>query len=270
MLSELDLQPALACLEKGDNEAALRLFEMIDRRNLTTFEECMILLNEKKCLEALGRFREAYSKMSSIERLNRDGQFDFFMESGYIHLLFAEGKIQEGIRRGAAFLTKYKDDLAESQSEYADVAYDIKLRISCDLVSAGQFPQAVKALKEFQSNAKEEDRARVCLFLAIAYEQLNNTENAADELRTALTLAPPDDVLAMTHYRLGALDLKQGSADQAKEHFLAAEALKHELIGVPLSELYKFLAAACGYLGEKSEQMRYLELVRKFYDGPVI
>jgi tetratricopeptide (TPR) repeat protein len=271
MLSELELQPALACIERGDNEAALRLFEMIDRRNLTAFEECLILVNEVKCLEVLGRFGEACSRMSYIESLNKDGQFDFFMESAYIDLLFAVGKNQEGIHRGTAFLAKYKEDLAQSQSEYADIAYNIKLKVNCELVSSLQFLQGMEALRSFQSEAREEDRARVSLFLAIAYEQLNMVESAVDELRTTLTLDPiDDDVLAMAHYRLGALYLKQDAAHQAKEQFLAAEALKHSLIGVPLSDLYKFLAAACGYLGEKNEQARYLELARKFYDGPVV
>jgi tetratricopeptide (TPR) repeat protein len=259
MTFESELQAALAFVDRGDNEGALRSFEKISRRNLSPYEECVILLNEKKCLELLGRFKEARTRLKAIERIDSSAQFHLYLELGYIHILFAEGKLREAIERGKAFLLKNDEELR--QKEYEDVVYDLRLRIACDLLSSGQLAQAIAALQRFLPHSREDDQPRVHLFLGIAYEQLGQPENAESEFKQVLRWNRAQGLVADAHYHLGANYLKKGAPAWAKQHFLAAEDLKHALPdNIPLRDLYTFLADSCGHLGEGEQRKHYLQL----------
>ncbi len=255
------MQAALASVEKGDNQRALRLFEKISRKNLGSFEQCVLLLNEKKCLEFLGRFEEADQRLRSIERLDYDGKFQVYLASGRIDLLFARGAFREAVERGHEFLTRFAAEL--DQPEYKDIACSVNLTICYALVNSGQFKQAIEALLLFLPSVCKEDKPRVHLFLGIAYLQSDQAERAEAEFKEVLRFERAEDMAAEAHYRLGAHYLATGAFASSKLHFRAAESLKHALSNIPLRDLYLFLAETSGRLGEEDERKRYLQLAKR-------
>lgn len=255
---DAELQAALAFVDKGDNQEALRLFEKINRSNLGPYEQCIILLNEKKCLELLGRLDDAELRLRSVQQLDQSGQFRLFLEAGYIDLLFAKGEFRAFVKRGNAFLARYKEEL--KKPEYENVRYGLNMNVPCALVNSGQFESAILGLQSFLPHAREEDCPQVHLFLGIAYEQLGQPDNAVSEFETVLRLKPPKDEAGEAHYRLGAHHLKANAPALAKKYFLAAECLKDALPSIPLRDLYIFLANTCGQLGEEDERQKYLHI----------
>jgi hypothetical protein len=69
--------------------------------------------------------------------------------------------------------------------------------------------------------------------------------------------------VAEAHYRLAAHYLATRALASAKQHFRAAENLKHALSNIPLRDLYMFLAETSVRLGEEDECRRYLQLAKK-------
>jgi tetratricopeptide (TPR) repeat protein len=264
MTIELELQAALAFVEKGDNRGALRLFEKISRKNLGSFEQCVILLNEKKCLEFLGRFEEADQRLRSIERIDQDGKFQIYPASGRIDLLFARGSYREAIDRGNEFLTRFAAELDQPEYKALDLAYNVNILICYALVSSGQYEQGIEALLRFLPSVHEEDKPEVHLFLGIAYLESDETDRAEAAFKEVLRFEHAEDKVADAHYRLGAHYLATRALASAKQHFLAAENLKHALpSNIPLRDLYMFLAETSDRLGEESECRRYLQLANK-------
>lgn len=262
MTFQAELEAALRAVDKGNNQEALHLFQQIDKESLQPYEQCVVLLNEKKCLELLGRFKEARGRLEAIQRVDQTGQFGAYLELGYIQLLFAEGKLHDAIERSRRFLLERAEEL--KQPEYEDVVYDLKFLIACHLVSAKQFSEAVTALLHFQPRAREEDRPRLHLFLGIAYEQLGQPEKAEREFKQILGNERVPELVTDAYYRLGAICFRRGAYAWAKDYFLAVEGRNHALpADLSLRDLYTFLANTCGYLGEEAERKKYLQLAKR-------
>jgi tetratricopeptide (TPR) repeat protein len=261
MSFELELQTALDLFAADNWKEALAAFKHARALNKDLPQEVFILLNEARCLEYLGKFREANNHLKTVDRIDTSGQFRIDLGVGKILLSFAEGNPRQGIEQGKAFLLKYETELKDP--EYDNVKYDLSLKIACELISTGQFEAGVDALQRFSPDAKDEDKPRVTLFLGIAYEQLGKYDQAAEEFQRTLQFPLVEDVAAQAHYRLGALYWKKGAVAWAKHHFLEAQNLKHALANVPLRDLYTYLANASGHLGEAEEREKYLELARK-------
>jgi tetratricopeptide (TPR) repeat protein len=265
---ELELQAALAFKEKGDNRGALRLFEKISRKNLGSPEQCVILLGETKCLQILGRFEEADQRLRSIERLDQEGKFEVYLESARIDLLFARGAFREAVERGNEFLKRFAAEL--DQPEYEHIAYNLNITICYALVNSDQFEQGIEALLRFLPSVCEEDKPRFHLFLGIAYLESDETDRAEAEYKEVLRFEHAEDMVASAHYRLGAYFLATRALASAKQHFRAAENLKHALPSeIPLRDLYTFLAETSDRLGEEDECRRYLQLANKTESGMV-
>ena len=257
----LDLAAADKCKE------ALDSFERIRSRNISADQAGAVLLNEAKCLQELGRFADARERLKDARRLlgqikliGQSVNFEIYLEFTEIFLIFAEGKRLQGIERGKAFLAKYEKDLRKD--DYSDVNYELSLRIAFELVSAEQFESGVQALVSFLPYAKDEDHARILLFLGIANEKLGNHDQAIDKFKRILQSSGPEDMVVQAHYHLGAIYWKSGAAAWAKQHFLEALNLRNDLANVPLRDLYTFLANASGHLGQEEEREKYLGLAR--------
>jgi len=267
MSFDVELRAALDLAAADKCKEALDSFERIRSRHVSADQAGAVLLNEAKCLQQLGRFAEADKRLKDARRLlgqikliDQSVNFEIYLEFAEIFLIFTQGKRLQGIERGKAFLEKYEKDLRKD--DYSDVNYELSLRIAFELVSAEQFEIGIQALLNFLPHAKDEDHARILLFLGIAYEQLGDSDSASNEFHRVLQFPVPNDLVALAHYHLGALYLKKGAAAWAKQHFLEALNLRHALANVPLRDVYTFLANTSGHLGQKEEREKYLELAR--------
>lgn len=267
MSFDMELRAALDLAAADKCKEALDSFERIRARNISADQAGAVLLNEAKCLQDLGRFAEAGTRLKDARRLlgqikltGQSVDFEIYLEFAEIFLIFAEGKRLQGIELGKAFLAKYEKDLRKD--DYSDVNYELSLRIAFELVSAEQFQSGIQALLSFLPHAKDEDHARILLFLGIANEKLGNPDQAVDQFKRILNSSSAKEMVAQANYHLGAIYLERGDAAWAKQHFLEALNLRHDLANVPLRNLYTFLAKTSGHLGQEEERKKYLELAR--------
>jgi len=265
--SDSKLQVALGLLAANKWNEALVAFEQIRLLAGDPYKEGVILLNEARCLEYLGNFSEANQRLKAarnhlqqIKSIDQLESFSIFLEIAEIIFEFSEGKHYQGIEHARRFLLKYQNELM--RPEFEDARHDLNLSIAYELVSAGKFAEGVNALEELLPQATDEDQPRIFLFLGIAHEQLGDLDKALENFKSVLQFPSVEDTVAQAHYRLGALYWRKGVVAWAKQHFLAAESLKHVLSDIPVSDLYTFLANVCGYLGEEEERDKYLELAK--------
>jgi tetratricopeptide (TPR) repeat protein len=253
---ESDFQKALSLVEHLQYEEALSVFKRIHRLNLDRIEECAVLVNEAKCLSLLGRFSEARSCLECADRLNTDHTLQIYIEFVKVNVTLLEGR-PSALAEGQAFLDRYREQLA--QPEYADMLYDLTLRTACELVNLRRFEEGVESLVRFLPKAKEEDKARVYLFVGIARDFLNRTEEAIADFNRVLQYDPPKDILARAHYHLGILYAKVGSLAWAKQHLEQAYEFRQAL-KMPLEDLYISLISVCEQIGDLQEAERFRAL----------
>jgi tetratricopeptide (TPR) repeat protein len=252
-----------ACLrDMGELTEAWKLYEhLITIRGLGIEERCSILLSAAKCLQELGEFKKASRCLREIHELDDTDGFSLYCEFAEINLEFAEGKLDEAINHAELFLTQHHDELGES--EYQRNAYDLQLKVACELITARQFQRGINSIRQFLPKAHEEDLALLHLFLGLAYDALGESDNAIGSFNEVLRLNGAEDLLVRAHYQLGTQYLKKDALAWAKQHLQEAENLRGALKNIPLKSLYLYLASTCGRLGEQQEQERYTRMANQ-------
>jgi len=267
MAGEAEVQRALDLINEENYGEALVLLDQACSLTGVLEEKCIILLNKAKCFESLGKINEARRCLERIKKVDVSHFFEIYVAVSEIHILYKEGKLKykegklkEAIEESDLLLTKYKNLFATQ--EYQEIAYDLRLRVACELVTLGDYSKAIGRLQEFLVEAQEEDRARIYLFLGVARKQLNDLQGAIDEFKRAVSSGGPEDILADAHYRLGILYLQAGAPAWAKQHFQVVESMETDETNVPLRDLYIVLANASAHLGQEEERQHYLQLMR--------
>jgi tetratricopeptide (TPR) repeat protein len=253
-----DLEKALRLIEAERFSEALPLLATAREIATSSFERCVIALNESKCFMLLGRFREARKMLDYVTNLDRDGSLRLYVEFASINLMYAEQKTAEALEKSRSFLGANQEQL--QQEEYVDMVYDLRLRSACEAVTAGRFQSGIEDLRRFMNTARDEDRSRIHLFLGIAFEQLANYKEAINEFEQVLHSPDQRDLTAEAHYRLGAVHFNVGAFAWARQHFTEAESSIDSLKNISASDLYTFLAQTHGHLGDEAERQRYIAL----------
>lgn len=260
MAGEAEVQRALKLIDEENYGEALVLLDQAYTLTGVLEEQCIILLNKAKCFKSLGRVSQARRCLDRIKNVDDSRSFEIYVAVSEIHILYKEAKLEKAIEESDLLLTKNNDLLATQ--EYREIRYDLRLRAACELVTLGDYSRATGRLREFLAEAKEEDFARVYLFLGIASKELNDLQGAIDEFKRAVSSGGPKDILADAHYRLGLLYLQVGAPAWAKQHFQVVEGMKPDEINVPQRDLYIVLANASAHLGQEQERQYYLQLMR--------
>ncbi|HYX70603.1 MAG TPA: tetratricopeptide repeat protein [Terriglobales bacterium] len=257
-LYRIHFSEAICLRELGRFEEALHVYEVLKKENEDyTFDRCVCLQGEAKCFEGLKDFREARRRLRQIPPLDAEEEFALDLVFMEINLQFAEGTAGKAIDTAMAFLVEQREAL--SDPEYVDRTYRLELLLASELVDDGQYHRARDLIRRVLPRAKQEDRALLYLCLGVAYGALGVSSEAIKSYQQALREDADKDLLAQAHYHLGAQYLKDNDAAQAKQHFLETEHLGLP-DDIPPSDLYRFLAQACAYLGEVEERDRYTRL----------
>ena len=157
-----DLEKALRLIEAERFSEALPLLAKAREIATSSFERCVVALNESKCFMLLGRFREARKTLDYVTKLDRNGRLRLYVEFASINLMYAEQKTAQALERTRSFLAANQEQL--QQEEYVDMVYDLRLRSACGAVTAGRFESGIEELRRFMKTARDEDRSRIHLF----------------------------------------------------------------------------------------------------------
>jgi tetratricopeptide (TPR) repeat protein len=255
-----NLEKALPLIEAEKYSEALALLAAAYTTSSGSFEQCVVMLNQSKCLMLLGRFREAQERLDSVSKRGVEGDMRLYVECARINLLYAEQKTGEALEKSRSFLAVNREVL--QQEEYEDMVYDLRLRAAFGAVTSGRFDSGIKELNRFIKLAKEEDQSRIHLFLGIAFGQLGKYKEAINEFELVLLSSGHEELIAEAHYRLGAIHFKVGAFAWAQQRFTEAESSIDSLKAVPIGDLYTFLAQTYGHLGNEEQRERYIAMAR--------
>ncbi len=257
MTDEELIWEALRLTDARDYSGALALWEKLRVQAPDIESQCTFLLNERRCLSAMGGHDRAQQSLRMAENIDATGDFRLQIELARIDDLYLQEQYEKANDQAKRVLEKHAEALAQPHN--ADLAWELRYSLARGLVTLGEFEAGLQALSELMPTAQSRDIRRIRYFRALAYQHLKREDEAIDEFKQVVAHDEHDQLAADTHYDLGMIYESRKSFAWAKQHLLAAELLK-DLLSVPRSYLYQALAIACESLQQFDEAKKYEHL----------
>jgi tetratricopeptide (TPR) repeat protein len=257
MTDEEVLCEALRLTNSKSYSKALPLWEILRKHSDDVLHQGTYILNECRCLRAMGEQEEAKKRLGILRSLDTGGQFRLHLESLLVEDLYVAGKFKEGNRKAMSLLKRYARELGESWR--FDLSYELKLSLAQGLVSADEFAEGLEALNRVFPDADVDDRRRIRYFRSLAYRHLKRNDEAILDLQEIIGSNIHDELTADAHYDVGMIYKSKEELARAKMHLQSAEQMK-ELLTIPVRNLYLALAWVCRSLNQIDEARRYVAL----------
>ena len=257
--NEQRMWEALRLEHAGRHADALALLEELRAEASDVQSKCIFLLNERRCLTAMGEHDRARQRLRMVEDIDAAGEFRLETELGRIEDFHAREQYVQANRQAKTVIERYSTELAQPQN--VDVAWELSFSLARSLICMREFEAGLQALPEPLPTAQPEDLRRIQYCRALALRHLKREEEAINEYRKIVAADEPDKWVADAHYDLGMIYGSKKSFAWAKQHLQAAELMK-DLLAVPISSLYEALATTCKSLREPDEADRYARLAK--------
>jgi tetratricopeptide (TPR) repeat protein len=257
MTDEEILCEAMRLTDSKSYSKALPLWETLRKRSDDVLQQGTYILNECRCLRAMGKREEARKRIRILRSLDTHGQFRLHLEFVLIDDLYVAGKFKEGNRKARSLLKRNAQELSEPR--LFDLSYELRSSLAQGLVSAGEFAEGLEALNRVFSDADAEDRRRIRYFRSLAYRHLTRNDEAIADLQEITATNIHDELTADAHYDVGMIYKSREEFARAKMHLQSAEQMK-ELLTIPVRNLYVALAWVCSSLNQIDEAKRYVAL----------
>lgn len=259
MTEEQIVCEALKLIEVEDYIGALPLWEQATNTTDDHSSKCIYLLNQARCLRALGQYDAAEQRLRTVEKLDVDHRFHLHVQTARTDELYRRQRNTEANRRTRAFLTRNAAEL--TKPEFSDLAYEARLSLGFGLLNEGKLEEGLQQLSEILPRSEKEDRRRIYYFSALAHNKLKQEDQAIMELKKVIDPQHPDELTADAHYVLGMIYMSRETFAWAKEHLQMAEELKDKLT-TPLRHVHSALAHACLALGDVKQANMHARLAK--------
>ena len=251
------IEEAVRLMDSGDYRAALPLWEQLRSGAHDETSIGVYLLNECRCVSAIGDSRRAELCLDELRRIDQQGQFRFYIELIDIDQLHGRGEYDKANARAMMLLERHATDLADPR--FVDVVCQLKYSLARGLVNAGKYEVGLEALSRLLPSAEERDIRTIRYYRSLALHNLEKDGQAIEELFGVIDPKIEDQVTADAHYDLGMILKSQGAYTEAKNHLREAERLQH-LLTVPVRDVYSALAWVYMDVNELEECKRYTKL----------
>jgi tetratricopeptide (TPR) repeat protein len=245
-----------------DPIAARRVLGEIEERfasALDPLEKAFLLLGKSTAHAIVGQLEDSRHSLAEARRIAPVDNhiFQLHADFGDACIYEAECRFQESVDSFDRMLTKYAQQLQDSQNRY--LYEEIQYRRGMALVRLDRFEEALPILRETESfELSNEDRSNLFCHIGICHHRLRNDEMALSYFLRARELGVRKDWQAYFYYHLGYTYYRLRDFAQAKKEFIAAEQeFKASDPSPSLSQVYQMLAYTSKALGQKADAELY-------------
>jgi tetratricopeptide (TPR) repeat protein len=252
-----------AAIKSADPMTAELAFKEMDAELALLTDPCdkaALLLRKATLCGILHRFVDGRKEIARALETAPPGDPDITFQSERLDALFyhEEKNPKEAFKRMTALLVKYKQHL--NVPELRPIYEDIQQRRGFELVQLLKFAEAVLIFKECLTfEMTPEDRGEILSDLGICCSHLERYEEARDCFLQAREVGLMERSQGAVHLQLGIVYYHLNLLRESKREMqlCAQQSDQHTL---PMKQVYGWLSAVCGSLGEKDEAESYARL----------
>jgi tetratricopeptide (TPR) repeat protein len=251
---------AMTLRNSGRVEESLQELKELVRAAIDPEEKAALVLNESRCLETLGRFREARQRSDDARRISKAAAIQSRADFGEANLDWLEGKRDEALGKLTELLKTYAQLL--STPEHHDLYEETQFRRGVLLTELGRYGEGRPVLEECLSfDLEPSDKGDVLYNLGFCYMKTGDPDRAKEKFLETLEHGAQDVYLVRAHYRLGVIYSREGAHAKALHEFETCLPRSEEA-QIPKQDVYAWLATTARSLGRTGDADYYEKLAR--------
>jgi tetratricopeptide (TPR) repeat protein len=257
------LEHAIALRDSGKLEESVRELEELATATADPEEKAVLILNQARCLETLGRFKEARDRTDDARRTSRTSLIHSRADFGEASLYWHEGNREKALGKLGELLKSYAQLL--STPEHRDLYEETQFRRGILLTELGRYGEARTVLEECLAFELEpSDKGDVLYNLGLCYLKTGEPHRAKEKLLETLDHGAKNAYLIAAHYFLGLIYSREEAHARALQEFERCLPRSEEA-QIPKQHVYLWLATTARALGLRADADRYEKLANAYH-----